>query len=109
MIQPEETRAAARKILRCRARVGLQTGVALNARSIDISISGMCLMVDGPLSAGQSCMLMFETPIKGVPKQINVVAKVVYSICGSDGFRAGFQFVQPSATNTALINALVES
>ena len=109
MIPTDDTRIAPRKVLRCRAKVVLQAGSALAGKTVDISASGICVMVDNPLQAGQICMIIFETPIKGVPKQVNVVAKVVYSILGTDGFRTGFQFSQLTPANTALINEIVAS
>lgn len=107
MNQPEETRIAPRKVLRCRAKVMTGPNAAMAGRTVDISMTGICVIVDGPIKPGHTCMIYFETPVKGIVKQVNVVGKVVYSICGSDGFRTGFQFGQLTPTNTALISEIV--
>jgi hypothetical protein len=104
----EETRVAPRKVLRCRAKVMLDGGrPPMMGRTIDISISGICLMLESPLVAGESCVIAFEAPVNGTMRRIMVSAKTVYSIYSSDGFRIGLQFVQLDAANTSIINQIV--
>lgn len=107
MTGTEENRVAPRKILRCRARIVVQGGPTLNGKTVDISISGICVMVDGPVPVGHTCMLIFEAMLKGVPKQVNATGKAVYSIFSRDGFRTGFQFSQLTPACTAIINDIV--
>lgn len=109
MIQPEEGRVASRKILKVRARVVLQSGGNFPGRTVDISISGICVMLESPVQPGQVCMILFENLVKGVLKQVSASGKVVYCICGKDGFRTGFQFNQLTPANTAVINDIVAS
>ncbi len=104
-----EARVATRKVLRCRAKV-MVTGVpVLPARTVDVSVSGISLLLEQSLPSGQSCVVAFETPVRGTLRRIIASAKVVYSVCGADGFRLGFQFVQLDAGNTALITEIVNS
>jgi c-di-GMP-binding flagellar brake protein YcgR len=107
MIGSEENRVAPRKILRVRARVVVQGGATLNGKTVDISASGICILVEGPVPVGHTCMIIFDAMVKGAPKQVNATGKVVYSIFSRDGFRTGFQFNQLTPANTALINDIV--
>lgn len=107
MAEPD-TRIAPRKVLRCRAKVMLNGGrPPMIGRTVDISISGICLMLEAPLTAGQSCVIAFEAPVNGTMRKVMVSAKAVYSICGNEGFRIGLQFVQLDAANTSIINQIV--
>lgn len=109
MGRPEE-RAAVRKVLRTRVKVVVAGGPALLGKTLDISATGLGVIVEQPIGIGHNCMIGFETSVKGVMKQINAVAKVVYCICsGTEGFRIGFQFGELTAANTAVINELVTS
>lgn len=76
-------------------------------RTVDISISGICIMLDAPLAAGESCVIAFEVPLNGTIRKLMVSAKSVYSIFGGEGFRTGLQFVQLDAANTSIINEIV--
>lgn len=76
-------------------------------RTVDISISGICIMLDTPLATGESCVIAFEAPVKGAIRKVMVSAKAVYSICSGDGFRIGLQFVQLDAASTSIINDIV--
>jgi len=103
-----EPRIAPRKVLRCRAKVMINGGrPPLIGRTVDISISGLCVMLESPLVAGESCVIAFDAPVNGTMRKIMVSAKAVYSIYGGEGFRTGFQFVQLDAANTSIINQLV--
>jgi hypothetical protein len=107
MAEPD-TRIAPRKVLRCRAKVMLNGGrPPVMGRTVDISTSGISLMLDVSLPAGESCVISFEAPVNGTMRKLMVSAKAVYSICGADGFRIGMQFVQLDAANTSMINELV--
>lgn len=106
MAEPE-TRIATRKVLRCRAKVLLNGGrPPLMGRTVDISLSGISLMLGESLPAGESCVVAFETPVNGNMKRVIASVKAVYSICGADGFRVGFQFVNLDMANTAIINSI---
>jgi c-di-GMP-binding flagellar brake protein YcgR len=107
MAEPD-TRIAPRKVLRCRVKVMLNGGrPPLIGRTVDISISGICLMLETPLAAGESCVIAFEAPVNGTMRKVMVSAKAVYSIFSGEGFRIGLQFVQLDAANTSIINQIV--
>lgn len=103
-----DTRIAPRKVLRCRAKVMLDRGrPPMMGKTVDISVSGICIMLEGSLATGESCVISFEAPVKGTMRKVMASAKAVYSICSGDSFRTGFQFVQLDAANTSIINEIV--
>lgn len=105
----DETRTDSRKPFRSRARVGLADGSQLDGRAVDISVSGICVMVGNALPAGQNCMIFFETVIGGMQRKVEAPAKVVYNIYGSAGFRTGFRFVDLSPNNSVVVNWLLNN
>jgi c-di-GMP-binding flagellar brake protein YcgR len=105
----EETRGDTRKPFRCRIKVGLANGAQVEGRTVDISSSGICVMVGNSLPPGQTCMIHFETVIGGMQRKVEAPAKVVYNIYGSAGFRTGFRFVDLSPNNSVVVNWLVTS
>jgi len=93
MVDPSELRVDTRKILRCAAKVLLKDSTVLNARTIDISMSGISLMLNDQIPTPLQCVIVFEAPANGKMVKVSVGAKAVYCTCvGTSGFRGGFQF-----------------
>ena len=92
MAVQNDSRAGARKILRCPARLTLAEGIALRGRTFDVSMGGLSIMLDNPLPLGTRCTVDFEAMIGGKTVKIHVAAKVIHcALSGTDGFRVGFQ------------------
>jgi c-di-GMP-binding flagellar brake protein YcgR len=109
MVAPKETRLEARKILRCAAKILLKDASPINARTIDISMSGISLMLAAPVAVSQQCVVIFDAPVDGKIVKINLVAKAIYCTCvGTSGFRVGFQFDQRSEAVTKSIRQLLQ-
>jgi hypothetical protein len=103
-----ETRTYPRKVLRGQARVALPGAPAMRAKTLDISLGGVCLLVPEQLAPGQTCNVGFEAPLNGQTVRVFAVAKVIYSILsGTEGFRTGLQFVQLDAANNKLLAELM--
>lgn len=103
-----ETRNSPRKIIRLPARLALPGMPPLRARTADISLNGMCILISEQLKVGQSCTIAFEAPLIGKHVPVVVSAKVIYSILsGTDGFRTGMQFVQLSPETEKVIAELL--
>ena len=93
MIDKKDPRLESRKILRCVAKVTLSNATQVKARTIDISMSGISVMLDEPIATAQQCTIAFEAPGGGKMVKVNVTAKAMYCTCvGTSGFRVGFQF-----------------
>lgn len=103
-----ETRVYPRKILRAHARIALRGQAPLRARTIDISLGGLCLFVPEQLPVGQLCDVGFETSLNGKTVRVIGAARVIYCILsGTDGFRTGVQFVQLDAANNKTLAELM--
>lgn len=79
-----------------------------HARTLDISLGGVSLMLGEQLRPGQECTVGFEAPVSGKTVRVMGLAKVVYSILsGNDGFRVGLQFVKLDAANSKSVAELM--
>jgi len=95
-----EPRGAARKLLHAQARVALPGGAVLRGKTIDLSLSGVSLLVAEQIPVGQVCPVAIETLLNGKAVRITARAKIVYSILkGTDGYRTGMHFVEIDAAN----------
>ena len=109
MVDPKEGRVEARKILRCSAHVILTNSTLVKAKTIDISMSGISLMLDEPLATSQQCMISFEAPANGKIVKVAVAARSVYCTCvGTSGFRVGFQFDQRNEAGIKSVRLLLQ-
>ena len=103
-----ETRNYPRKVLRCQARIVLPGMAPMRARTIDVSLGGLCLVVAEQLRVGQACDVGFEAPLNGKMVRVIASAKVAYCILsGTEGFRIGLQFMQLDAANNKTLAELM--
>jgi len=104
-----ETRNFARKVVRVPVRIALPGGAVLKARTVDISLGGICVLVGEQLPVGQAGRVDFESTVNGQLRRVTAEAKVIYSILrGTEGFRTGLQFVQiDSANNKTLAEMMI--
>lgn len=104
---PEARRVTPRNRLRERAQVALPGADVLGGTTIDISTSGVSIMVHEQIANGTACWVRFEIPDGGTKNIVQAQAKAIYSVCvGEQGFRVGFQFTFKDLERTQLINAL---
>ena len=62
-------------------------------QTIDISVGGMGILAQEPMSPGTNCIIAFEAPLHEETKRINVWAKVAYCLFkGKDEFQVGVYF-----------------
>lgn len=62
-------------------------------KTVDISIGGMGILAQEPMSPGTNCIIAFDSPLDDEGKRINVWAKVAYCrIRGKDEFQVGVYF-----------------
>jgi hypothetical protein len=109
MAEQKDARTAARKVLRCPARLMMGDTVAIKGRTIDISMSGVSIMLDEPVTVGRPCTLVFDPSVNGKLVKISILAKAVYCTCvGTSGFRVGMQFGPQDAAMAKLIRQLLQ-
>jgi c-di-GMP-binding flagellar brake protein YcgR len=101
-----ERREAVRRNLRASAMVLLPGQPGRIGRTLDVSETGLCIVLPEGLAGGTECMVGFELPDRtGSRKRVQSRARVVHSILSTqgDGFKVGMQFVQmPDDTRRAL-------
>ena len=93
--------------IRGRAQVALPNKVILAGHTLDISIGGVCIVLDdqGPMNV--SYPIRFEIPVNGKIEVITTTARSVYGVFASQGgFRMGFQFNDADPKRSAIIKSL---
>ncbi len=103
-MKPEQ-RLFPRKIIRTHGSFSAQGIAPVRIQTLDLALDGMSVGVPIQLTAGQRCWVNFEIFLNGRKHNVAVAAKVIHSICGgSEGFKAGLQFIdidEESATAIA--------
>ena len=93
--------------LRGRAQVALPNQIILAGRTVDISVGGVCLLIDDQIPPGVICTVRLEMLVKGKTHIITAQAKTIYGVFATGGgFRVGFAFREGDAQRTSLINSL---
>jgi methyl-accepting chemotaxis protein len=93
-------RVAPRKPLHVPATLVVPGSSPVHVRTVDVSVSGICIMTPDPLESGQRCEISFKVPVNGVESNVTVVAQSVYSIhSGADGFKTGMRLVENAANS----------
>ncbi|NRF67378.1 PilZ domain-containing protein [Aquincola sp. S2] len=107
-----DRREAVRRSLRSPALVLLPGQPGRIGKTVDVSETGVCLMLPEGLPGGTQCMVGFELPDKaGARKRVQSKARVVHSVLSNlgDGFKIGMQFLDtPGETQRALENFIRE-
>lgn len=105
-----DSRVAVRKKINGRARVHLtDAGEGFVAgKMIDISVSGVCVMMDAPFPIKRTCNLECEVFYQGQRQLFSTQAVSVYGVlAGTSGFRVGFQFGARSPDAVRVIELLI--
>lgn len=86
--------------MRTRVKLVLNTGLAMDARSLNLSTTGMAIVADGPIAANTQLVLRCVLPLSGAMHEFVASVRVVHSIYSSSeaGFVIGlvFQTLDPS-------------
>jgi c-di-GMP-binding flagellar brake protein YcgR len=103
-----ETRSFPRKILRAPARVALPGRPPLRAKTVDISLGGVSVIVADQFPIGQICSVAFEAPVNDNIVRVTATTRVIYSILtGTEGFRTGLQIIEIDAANNKTLAELM--
>ncbi len=105
-----DSRTAARKKINGRARVYLadERGGFVTGKMVDISVSGVCIMMDAPFPVKRTCNLECEVFYQGQRQLFSTQAVSVYGVlAGTAGFRVGFQFGARSPDAVRVIELLI--
>lgn len=98
--KPSDARTAERKKVVGRARMVFPGGeTARSVKMVDISLHGVCVLMDDVLAVKKACTLECDIFLNGAHKVFSVPAISVYCVLASGhGFKVGFQFGPPSPT-----------
>ena len=88
-----DQRKSPRKILRGKGMLILDGTPAIAARTLDISASGLSVMVVQPLQMGQLGRITFEMYIDSKSHIITARASIAYCMFSGNEFKVGLQFV----------------
>lgn len=100
-------RDSARYPLRGRVQLALPDASVLSGHAVDISIGGLCAVLDEPIALGCTYLVRFEMDINGQIHVVTAQAQAVYGVFASQGgFRVGLAFKQDDRQRTALIALL---
>ena len=90
-----------------RVQVALPSQSVLSGHTLDISVGGLCVLLQDQIPLGVVYPIRFERAIKGKPHVITALAKSVYGVfASSGGLRAGFAFEEDDQHRTELIRSL---
>jgi hypothetical protein len=86
-------RSSIKKLIRAR-------GIFKTEGERDVGWNGMSINAASPLQTGHLGKLAFDIFLNGKSRTIAALAKVVYCVCGDDGFKVELKFVtiDPAAT-----------
>ena len=83
---------------------------ALQVRTWDLSVDGMCLVTPRPMPPGRHCTVTFAIPLDGGDRTVTVPLKIVYSsYTGPEAFKVGAVFSQLEADVAEAIGTFVNS
>lgn len=105
-----DSRTAVRKKINGRARVYLTDagGAFVTGKMVDISVAGVCIMMDAPFPVKRTCNLECEVFYQGQRQLFSTQAVSVYGVlAGTAGFRVGFQFGARSPDAVRVIELLI--
>jgi methyl-accepting chemotaxis protein/flagellar basal body-associated protein FliL len=99
-----DQRSAKRKPLACEGVLQLAGGRTIGMQTVDMSLTGLGVIVEEALPKDQECTIDFEAPLGGYTQRVAVAARIAY--CGVSevgGYKVGLEFIgAPSVVNEVL-------
>ena len=90
-----------------RAQVALPNQRVLSGHALDISLGGLCILLEDQIPPGVVYPIRFEMVIQGKTNVVMALAKLVYCVFASHGgFRLWFAFTEEYPKRTTLIKSL---
>jgi c-di-GMP-binding flagellar brake protein YcgR len=96
------------KVFQRRAVMNIAYSPSLPAKTVDISKSGISVIVDRPLPEGQQCTVTVDTILDNEPIRVAFTCKVRSNVlAGMRGFRIGLQFADLGPDALAAIDQIM--
>lgn len=89
-----------------RAQVALPNQSVLLGHTLDVSIGGICILLQDQIPLGIEYLVRFEMSIQGKVHVVTAQTKSIDGVFANGGFRVGFAFKESDAQRSALINSL---
>ena len=102
-----EVQRATRYPLHGRVQVALPNQTILSGHALDISVGGICIILQNQIPVDAVFLIRFEMVVKGKIHVITAQAKSIYGVFASGGgFRVGLGFKEHDPHRTELIKSL---
>ena len=102
-----EVQRATRYPLHGRVQLALPDQTLLSGHALDISVGGICIILQDQIPIGVDFLIRFEMAVKGKTHVITAQSKSIYGVFASGGgFRVGLGFKENDPHRTDLINSL---
>lgn len=106
-----DRRKSQRKLFHTGARLILQNSSFFNARTLDLSMTGVSIVTAVVPPQGAACTIKFSVPLatRG-SRNIEVAARIIYSILSGPlhGFRTGLEFMDVLPEVGSAIKSFIE-
>jgi len=102
-----EDQRATRYPMRGRVQVALPNQTILSGYTLDISVGGICIILQDQIPVGVHFPIRFEMAVKGKIHVVTAQTKSIYGVFASGGgFRVGLGFRENDPHRTELIKSL---
>ena len=102
-----ENRQSVRKVLKTKAQLILNSENFIQARTVDIGLDGIGLVLPSPVIPGQEGRVIISMYFDGKAHLVDSAVKVTYCVFSSGEFRVGFQFASLAPAGGASISAFL--
>ncbi len=106
-----ENRVAARSNVTWKARLLSEKGLMMDVKTADISISGVGLIGDHPLTLHSVMQLAIQVPHLTMPGSFTVITgqiKIVFHVLKGGQYRSGGQWINLAEPHQALLKSWIE-
>ncbi|MDF3035704.1 MAG: PilZ protein [Paucimonas sp.] len=104
-----QARTHVRRPLRKPGKLVLNGQRSFDVRTVDISLNGVCVMVEAPLPVGEKCSVAIDVFFQNQSHKLLFEGRVVYCLLkGMEGFRTGVFATNINPEGTRYINALFQ-
>jgi hypothetical protein len=106
----DDSRNAPAKIFHRSAILSVDNFTSIPAKTIDISVAGLSVMLDRPLPEGGKVTIVINVILNDEPGQARFTCRVRSNVlAGMKGFRIGLEFADPDAATSRLIKQLMSA
>lgn len=102
-----DRRSGARRPLRVSAALALDGGHRIQARTIDVGLHALSIVVEQNLPAQTDCEVSLSLPVSGQAHALRLRARVVHGVLSSNGFRLDLSLHSTTADEDKVLERFV--